>query len=94
VETCGEPFFCFLCYQVIQKKVGYFSNFVAFLQYLNFKYVTVPQLIFSFLSDSYPYENGTTVKGGSAIIYTESWAIELNGQHELFESIIDSSITK
>ena len=23
--------------------------------------------------------------GGSAVIYTESWAIELNGQHELFE---------
>ena len=62
----------------------------------NIRTLTVPKRIgfFLFLSDSYPYENGTMVKGGSAIIYTESWAIELNGQHELFESIIDSSITK
>ena len=47
----------------------------------------------SFL-DSYPYENGTKLIGGSAVIYTESWAIELNGQHELFEATIDNSITK
>ena len=35
---------------------------------------------------SLPYLNGTSMTGGSAMINTKSWAVELNGQHELFEN--------
>ena len=28
--------------------------------------------------------------GGSAIINTNSWAVELNGQHELYESDLET----
>lgn len=35
---------------------------------------------------SYPFENGTKqLCGGAAVIYTKSWSIELNGQHEMFD---------
>ena len=31
--------------------------------------------------------------GGSAIINTNSWAVELNGQHELYESDLETKYT-
>ena len=37
-----------------------------------------------------PYLNGTVITGGSAIINTNSWAVELNGQHELYESDLET----
>ena len=39
---------------------------------------------------SLPYLNGTVMTGGSAIINTNSWAVELNGQHELYESNLET----
>ena len=39
---------------------------------------------------SLPYLNGTVMTGGSAIINTNSWAVELNGQHELYESDLET----
>ena len=33
---------------------------------------------------SWPYLNNSVVTGGSAVINTKNWVIELNGQHELF----------
>ena len=39
---------------------------------------------------SLPYLNGTKMTGGSAIINTNSWVVELNGQHELYESDLET----
>ena len=35
---------------------------------------------------SYPMNNGTHLTGGAAVIYTKSWTVELNGQHEFFDA--------